>query len=190
MSKLSLAICSVVFGAWTAFADSESFLYWMIDAESAAGFQDYSAATTIKVAAYSNSENATSPKTYLTPLYWGDGSTLASVGNAADVRVCSAYGVGFYASLAQVNGSYQNYSYVIELWSGANADIWLGKSEVLDGNNAAAYVSLADSSGIRAAMQSPWAAGNFTAAPEPNSAVLTLIGLAVLGLRRRKAVKA
>ena len=192
MSKLSLAICGVAFGAWTAFADSEPFLYWMIDTESASALSGYSKDATVKISYYfSTPEGARTD--YLTPLYYGDGSQLAAAGNAGVVSSFSDYGVGFYASLAgtTTGGGYKNFSYVVELW-GANGT-WIGQSDVLVGSSdiAATYVSLADSSGIRAAMQStPWVAGNFTAAPEPNSAVLTLIGLAVLGLRRRKAAKA
>lgn len=163
-----------VLGAFTASAD-DSYLYWMVDTDdgTAAKFEY----DTVQVRAY-ETEAGVDSGNYLT-LYYGNGNE-AGMSVAADVATA---GLPFYASLASAMGS--SFSYVVELFhDGAK----VGQSESLFFNEAMAknYVTFAMSTGNLPAMAT-WMAGGFSAAPEPNSAVLLLLGCAALALRRKKA---
>ena len=162
----------VALGVFAAQAD-DSYLYWMVDAASAGAF-DYSA---VKVKAVSSDPGSES---YLA-LYYGN-SNPVGVGDAAfsvgrsDVVNAADYGIGFYAGLSQLFGT--SYSYVVELWN----DGVVAQSQTITYSEAAVkHIASLGGAGI-----TPWMAGGFSAAPEPNSAVLLLLGCAALALRRKK----
>ena len=164
-----------VLGAFAASAD-DSYLYWMVDTDdgTAAKF-DYD---TVQVRAFETAAGVDSGS-YLT-LYYGNG---AAVGGTSVGKDLATSGLPFYASLASVMGP--SFSYVVELF---NDGAKVGQSESLFFTDAMAenYVAFATSTGNLPAMAT-WMAGGFSAVPEPNSAVLVLLGCAALALRRKKA---
>ena len=161
-----------VLGAFAASAD-DSYLYWMMNTDdgTAAKFE-YDA---VQVRAYETAAGVDSGN-YLT-LYYGNGN---EAGTSLDAGVATM-GLPFYASLASAMGS--SFSYVVELFhDGAK----VGQSESIFFNDAMAenYVAFATSAGNLPAMGT-WMAGGFSAVPEPNSALMLLLGCAVLALRRK-----
>lgn len=163
----------VCFALCMAAQADDSYLYWMVDTASAGSF-DYSA---VKVKAVSSDPGSES---YLA-LYYGN-SNPVGVGDAAfsvgrsDVVNAADYGIGFYAGLSQLFGT--SYSYVVELWN----DGVVAQSQTITYSEAAVqHIASLGGAGI-----TPWMAGGFSAAPEPNSAVLLLLGCAALALRRKK----
>jgi len=158
-----MALC-----AFAALGD-DSYLYWMIgDDETEASFTY----NTVKVRAKTE-EGASS---YLN-LYYGNG---VAVGGTSVSKDDATSGLPFYASLAGSAGS--SYSYVVELF---NDSALVGLSSTLLYSDAIAnsYVATVTSTGTFPAMAT-WEAGSFVV-PEPNSAILLLLGCAAMLLKRR-----
>ena len=159
----------VVFGALTAAAD-DSYLYWMVG-----NTGDYSSYTTVKVHDLTSGE-------YLN-IYTGSGTLIgaAAVGVAEEtVTRYNDLGRGLYASLG-ANPTYA--SYVVELWNDSG---FLAQSSELSYSEALANYIVHNNS---MTLPTAWVASSF-AIPEPNSAMLLLLGCAALGLRRRRQLKA
>ena len=173
MRKL-MAMAIVALCAFAAQAD-DSYLYWMVNTDdgTAAKF-DYD---TVQVRAYETAAGVDSGN-YLT-LYYGNGAAVGGVAVGGDLAIS---GLPFYASLASAMGP--SFSYVVELF---NDGAKVGQSESLLFTEAMAknYVATVTSTGSFPGMAT-WSAGGFSAAPEPNSAVLLLLGCAALALRRKK----
>lgn len=166
MKKILLAF--LVFGAIAATAE-DSYLYWMVGENSNASGFTYD---TVKVSA-----NGGGPE-YLT-IYNGSGSSLGSTVSKTTVDNYASLDRGLYASLAGLTDSA---SFVIELWNDGN---FVAQSTELDWSTAMQnYVATYNSMSLPTA----WAATSF-AIPEPNSAMLLMIGCAALGLRRRRQRK-
>ena len=176
MRKL-MAMAIVALGVFAASAD-DSYLYWMVNTDdgTAAKFT-YDA---VQVRACETASGVDSGS-YLT-LYYGNGAAVGGEGLSVGKDLATS-GLSFYASLASAMGS--SFSYVVELFhDGAK----VGQSESLFFTDAMAenYVAFATSTGTLPAMAT-WMAGGFSAVPEPNSAVLLLLGCAALALRRKQA---
>ena len=159
----------LVFGATVAAAE-DSYLYWMVG-ENASGYTY----DTVKVQVNSG----TGAGTYLN-IYNGSGANKGESISSETVATYEELGRGLYAYL----GSDPTYgSFVIELW---NEGTQVAQSEELSLSTALAnYIVTNNSMTLLLA----WAPQSF-AIPEPNSAMLLLLGCAALGLRRRRERRA
>ena len=161
-----------VFGLLAARAE-DSYLYWLVDAH--ADQYDY---TAVKVRASDGSGSE------LLNLYpdMRDVKCYDTAGPAGEIKEIAQYGgiLGFWAALTTSQHTYADgASYVIELY---HDDTLLAQSEELFYSEAVAnhFVNANASQG----QTNIWMPTAF-AAPEPNSALLMLVGCAVLALRRR-----
>ena len=165
----------LVFGALSAAAE-DSYLYWMLGDTTPYASDSYKQ---IRVRFDGGG--------YLS-LYAPDATSetgLTSV-NQSDAK-------GDYITPAQANygalyaqlASGTSYStFVIELW---NDSSFVAQSETLSYSDALANYYIATANSIH--LSTAWAATSF-AIPEPNSAMLLLLGCAALGLRRRRRLEA
>ena len=167
--KRLLSILAVL---WVATATAEdSWLYWMVGDT---GGYSSSAYDTVRVKG--NLEGGGSE--YLN-LYWDSSTVVGDSVARSTVLEANDYGAGLYAKLAS-DTSYS--SFVIELWNDSlDPDKFIAKSTSLSMASAAAYIESANSMSLSSA----WV-GSAYAIPEPNSAMLLLIGCSVLALRRRR----
>jgi len=156
----------LVFGATVAAAE-DSYLYWMVGGNAS----DY-AYTTVKV-----QDNTTGE--YLN-IYNGSGVDKGEAISGDTVRNYESLGRGLYASLGS-NPTYA--SYVIELWNDSG---FLAQSEAISYSEALANYIVHNNS---MTLPLAWVPQSF-AIPEPNSAMLLLLGCAALGLRRRRERRA
>ena len=160
---------------WVASAIAEdSWLYWMVgDTGSYVLGKDY---TRVRV------HDVTGDSGYLT-LYYDSANPVPGgtyVDNASGDITAMSYGAGLYALLASDPSSS---SFVIELWN--DTSFVAQSSELSLSSGLADYIVHNNSMTLPTA----WVASSF-AIPEPNSAMLLLLGCAALGLRRRRQLKA
>lgn len=162
-------------------ADTSSYLYWMVGTE--ANSYEYGA---VKIHAIANTGASTGD--YYLDLYAGNG-TLIGEGDAgvAEKYITSSQSAnqGYYALLSAAD--YKNYTYVIELF---NDSAFVAQSfPDLTSATIDAYVATTQSSTGIQELVTAWKPTTY-AVPEPNSALLLLLGCAGLALRRRRLMHA
>ena len=174
----SILLAMAVMGAFAASAVEESYLYWMIDTTDETLNQfTYNK---VMVCAYETTADGLEAEGTPLTLYYGNGNAAGEYVGAG----AATSGLSLYAGLASTSGS--SFSYVVELF---NDGAKVGRSGPLAFSDAMAksYISTVSSYGGGVPAMGTWSAGGFTAVPEPNSALLLILGCAALGLRRRKA---
>ena len=149
----------------------DSYLYWMVGEDAAGGIQ-YDA---VAVSAFTGDDAGS-----LLTLYYGNGNPVESDGKFVG-KGSATSGLPLYASLGNLMG--ENYSYVVELFLGNEL---VGQSEALGYTSAtsAGNIAKATSAGSLPGLAA-WTPANFRPVPEPTSALLALLGVAALALRRR-----
>ena len=168
--KVTLAlVCSALCAA--AFAD-DSYLFWMMDTTSASDFIYNS----VKVSAASVS----SGDSYLT-LYYGNGNPVGDAAYSVSAEKANS-GLGFYAGLAASAGD--SFSYIVELW---NDSTLVARSDSIAYSEAVVQSIVSSTQAGVVGGATPWMATGFAVVPEPNSALLLLLGCAALGLRRKRS---
>ena len=156
----------LVVGALTAAAD-DSYLYWMVGDLGGVAYD------TVKI-------QDTANNTYLN-IYNGNGVDKGESISRTVVDNYRSMGMGLYAALTTDPATA---SYVIELWNSTSGFL-LQSSELSYSDAYAQYVV----SNNAMTLPNMWQPGGY-AIPEPNSALLVLLGCAALGLRRRRLMKA
>ena len=175
MKKCLFALLFVAL-AGPVLADGDSYLYWMVADNTGYTYDS------VKVHAIYTGTEATGSDKYLSLYQIGDVSESINV-TYSDVTAASEAGRGFYASLAGAMDS--NYSYVIELFN--NSKFVAQSFPDLTYASAADYI--ATTAGGASITPTLWMPTSYNV-PEPNSALLLLLGCAGLALRRRRLMHA
>ena len=163
---ISLVVVALSFGA---FADS--YLYWMVGDESTLGGKSLMEAGV----AYAKVGMLTDGGTTYLNLY-GDGgvdfeTTLAMVDKNSGM--CGPLYAGILSDTTA--------SFFVELLNDKLESI--GKSAEVDYSGLASYIG---GFGTDKPADSSWTVSTYSPIPEPNSAMLVLLGMAALGLRRKQ----
>ena len=129
--------------------------------------------------------------TYLQIAYFDPSTGNIVVGGGANTTVVAVPTYDVYAYLGPDGAGFNDaaYSFTIELGNWANGT-WtvLAESEVATYAALAGHIASDGGGGLDAPYALPWAPQTFHAVPEPGSALLIVIGCALIALRRRPAI--
>ena len=183
----SKIVCMTV-AALMGLAASADVLYWQVGADSSS--YDYDTA-------YLMARDSDNNLYYVSKSYGEDGVTVVSQDGAVDVGQFAngGYALGDLDSImswtdtGSTSGSAATgWKFYVELWNENTG--WVGRSQDMS------YDALVASGAIRDSLSSNFSLNNAightggtftTAAPEPTSGLLMLIGLGALALRRKRA---
>ena len=163
----------VLLAAFSVSAFADTYMYWMVGDEITLDGQAFSGYTSAKVGIKTDGGGRSGE--YLNLYAWdqslGTDTYMATPGDNS----------ALYANITGMTGK----TFYIELFNG---DKTVGFSEEMSYNNALAYST---SFGMDKPVSIPWMTIGFSSVvPEPNSAMLMLVGCAMLAIRRRKMQKA
>ena len=121
-------------------------------------------------------------------LYYVDGNTSTKLENLVGAYDGTIQNVGadiFSSALvaAQLGDAASTWSFYIELYNSANATV--GRSQTMDIDLLSNYIRESVDMSNLADIQR-WSGGTYTAVPEPTSAVLLMLGMALTALRRKR----
>ncbi len=181
MKKIFFTL-AVVFAMITV-AKADSYLYWMMDD---ASFEKYDGKyNSVKIMYDATGSSAWEALTLYT---YGD-SGMTSLGESVAADALEAQynaGGGYYIKLAaDITG---NSSFIIELFNDQIGVIGQ-TAELAYSSRTAGSIAEMTAAGIFTPATTPWAMGP-VGAPEPTSGLLMLLGMAALGLKRRKMTNA
>ena len=180
MKKLLIAI-SVVGLAFFAKAD---YLLWQVNGDGAEDF-DFNA---VRIG-YST-DGSTTAAGYLQLAYVNDSGDYTTFGEVTGVITgTKTTPTGYYADFNGLTGS--QYSFFIEL---INYDASTSPTtiDMVAVSQTASYLTLVDRGYVDTSLTptvptTVWHGGSYTAVPEPTSAMLVMMGLGLLALKRKKA---
>lgn len=173
--KKSLVFAAMMFSGVLCASARADLLYWMVDPELSAQYQDY------KYAAVSVLD-ANNPKGDAIGRLDIRNDDNESLGPRVPSMVFGDDGIGLYAAFGDYDGA--GYLFRIELLGDDDRSIAAGES--LGIASLGDYISTVEKAmDPTQAKVDPWTGGAFTV-PEPTSGLLMLLGVAALGLRRKK----
>lgn len=170
-------------------ADASSYLYWMVDTENT---PDYSTLGYDKAQLSYKYINESGETVYggslMSYVYNDESSTSpfqAITPTKGDVDDSYEFGTGFYANLAPIADK-TSVSFYIELFNDGQR-VMFSDGYTYD-SIATQYIASFDPANPTSfiPLSTPWSAP----APEPTSGLLMLLGMAALGLKRRKMTNA
>lgn len=182
--KKIVFVALVLMGVFCASASDDSFIYWMVKDSATLDEQKFGSsdipyeARVVAINQSAWSDQAGVERNFLNLYY--DMSDATTFGQGVSLN--NANNMAYYAGI----GNYkEGWTYFIELY---HDNTIFARSETGFAYSPDAVATLIE--GIQAPTGQLWAVPTFVAAPEPNSALLLLIGCATLALRRRKQLAA
>lgn len=182
MRLLRLAALSAIVLTVRVASAEEGVLYWMVGSDATVSGGDHDPQSISDyLSAY---ETATAGS-------WS-AARVRVIGGESDMFLTfdGAWGAGVPEGVqASISSGTPEYSFIIELGNVTEADGW---TTVAQGSSTMTYTQLANAGYIHPKFNlnppasAIWTPGSFQAVPEPSGGLLTLMGVALLALRRRR----